>query len=305
MSITTRHVTQTFGKLPSGARLPTPAAHLVAQTLHTCMPELSPAAARVCAQHLHHVSKRHPRRGAAEVISTMAKDLGVHPQPYHGPAAMHAAVHGNHPLPAFLAEARRLTHHEKKKETAAHKRADYARGGIEEDLREAIEKHGKKELEEIKRDLAIAGALEGGAREGGGIFSNIHRGLLAEAAKAKKESPIRYHIMRKLLGGAGEGGGLIEGGGLMEGGCLTGGAYEGGAKHVRFARPHEGVGFAEEDVEYALKKHPHAKHVKMTPAEKKQMMRDLEKYGVGEPGPRRAAHKKSAIRKGTLYDAFR
>ena len=338
MAVTNRHVHAVFGKLPDGSRLPTPAAHIVAQSLHTCMPELSPAAARVCAQHLHHVARHRPDKGSADALKDMSHDLGLKLRPYHGPAGMHAAVDGNFPLSALLAESRRIAAAEKKAKSA-HKEADYARGGIEEVLREAIEHHGKeptkKELEEIHNDLARMEAAQGGS-----MFGQVTRSVMREVEAAKKAHPIRYAIMRKILGGAREGGAAEGGsmvglflaaqaakyllkkrkGGAREGGALLGGAREGGALlggalltssceggayigGAKYGKPHEGIGFAEEDVEYALKKH----HGKMTAAEKKQMVRDIEKYGIGEPRSKggKAAASKSKIRKGTLYDAFR
>lgn len=113
--ITQKHVSDTYGPLPPGGRLPGPAARLVGSSLTTAMPELSSAAGRVVAQHLHHASVRNPHKGTADSIECIAEDLGCELHPYRGPEGMERAVHENHPLPAFLNEAKRLTYHEKKK----------------------------------------------------------------------------------------------------------------------------------------------------------------------------------------------
>ena len=106
-----RHVSDVYGPIPHGGnRLPTPAAQLVAQTLSTSMPAISQSAGKVLAQHLHKCAECNPEKGTADAIMSIADDFGLEPGAFKGPEAMERAVHENHPLPAFLNEARRLTH---------------------------------------------------------------------------------------------------------------------------------------------------------------------------------------------------
>lgn len=346
MSVTSRDIHSVYGPLAKGgSRFPTPAAELAGQVLTSVMPILTPAAARVCAQHLHHVSRHAPHKGTREAIHSMVHDFGLRPAPIHGPEDMVAAFHEDAPLTVFLGGARRHTRHEPKtKKEHARRAAHYARGGIEEDLRFAVTRHGKqptkKELEEMKRDLArLGGAMEGGALmeggglmedpEGAGFFSNLAMGLvkrhplvqLGTAAAQSRHGRALGRLVKKhvFFGGAEEGGMRPQTAKDREDesramkkwwaehrkscrghGCECGGAREGGRR-----RPHEGVGFAEEDIEAALKKH----HGKLTKKEKEQIVRDLKKYGVGAPGPVRhvkSGHsRREGVRKGTLYEAFR
>jgi len=154
MSITQKHVSATYGPVPSGSRLPAPAAELVGSTLATTMPELTPAAGRVLAQHLHKISRQDPHRGIGDTILDIASDLGVHPSEFYGPDTMEHLVTNNQPVSAFLAEARRVSKDSGPATSRA--AAHYAQGGIREDLHNISKRHGKPtliELEEIRDDL--------------------------------------------------------------------------------------------------------------------------------------------------------
>lgn len=112
--LTQKDVSDNYGPIPKeGTRLPTPAAHLVASTLSTCMPELSTSAGKVIAQHLHKAALHNPHKGTAEALQSVADDFGLVPTTFRGPDLMERAVVENHPLPSFLNEARRLTRGEK------------------------------------------------------------------------------------------------------------------------------------------------------------------------------------------------
>ena len=152
MSITQKHVSATYGPVPSGARLPTPAADLVGSSLVSTMPDLTPAAGRVLAQHMHRLSRKDPHKGVGDAILDIASDLGVKPSEFYGPESMEKLVTNNQPISAFLAEARRVANTEGHPSKAAH----YAQGGIKEDLHNIGKRHHKPtlmELEEIRDDL--------------------------------------------------------------------------------------------------------------------------------------------------------
>lgn len=301
--VTCRDIHQVFGAVPQGGgRLPTEAAKLVGQTLQTSFPEMTVAASRTCAQHLHKASKLHPNKGTHEALSNVATSLGLPLRPFHGPEEMKKAVVENHPLSSFLGSARRLTDHFRK---AAGGRKEV--GYIGEDLRNAIRRGNPTaaEIQEMKRDLSHAGAREGGAREGGACscggwkstpLDRLHEseGMKAYERRMHAGGLMEGDVFRRNTHATAadrlhESEGMkayerrMHAGGLME-------DPEGGASK-KYKKPSEGVGYAEYDEKMALKKH----HGKMTKKEKEQAMRDLRKYGVAKP----------PVKKQSLYDAFR
>ena len=310
MSVSSRHIQHAFGPLPKGSRLPTPAAELVGTHVVSICPHIRHAAGRLAAQHLHHASLHHPHKGTQEAIHALLSDLGLDVHgPMHGAPEMCHAYEQNAPLGVFLGGARRLTHHEPKTKRAAH----MARAGIEHDLRDAHNRQPTaSEIREMKLDLSriarggtmLEGGtlLEGGRQEGGGWFTDMAKHAVS-AAKAASQHPMGQmmahqamqmamaHPATQQLSAAHDGAASGAFGpaaqmALMMGKHAIGGADCGGQGCGDRRKPHEGVGFAEMNVHRGKK---------YTAAEKRQIVRDLERYGVGEPG----------VRRGTLYDAFR
>lgn len=270
--ITQKHVSDTYGPLPPGGRLPGPAARLVGSSLTTAMPELSSAAGRVVAQHLHRASAENPHKGTADSIECIAEDLGCELHPYRGPEGMERAVHENHPLPAFLNEAKRLTYHENKKKDE------------EKDIRRA-----EKELVELA------------AAEGGFDFGSFAR-KARSSPFAKIAADIAMEKLAQSIGGAELAGAPVGGKNFIkdmfdtEGSAkrLFGGAESSAAKGRRYA---------DEDLRNAMRAHKG----KMTKKEQLQALHDLEKYSEKSrkkpaSGGRRAS---SGVKKSSLYEAFR
>lgn len=319
--LTSRHVQAALGPLPKGSRLATPAAEFLGQHLQGPLAELIHAAARVCAQHLHHVSRHSPHLGSKEAIHLLARDLGIpHVGHFHSAHPdMVEAYESNQPLGVLIGGAIRHTRHEPK----TRKEANYVRGGIEHDLRDAVVHHRKqptkRELAEMKRDLArLGGRMEGGMLyEGGGLmeggaagagwFSDMAKHAVS-AAKAASSHPMGQmmahqamqmamaHPAAQQLSAAHDMAsahpmgamGLAMAKKMMGGACGCGGGCGGACGGRR--RAHEGVGYAEMNVHRGKKP---------TKKEEAQMVRDLKKYGVGAPPKHRGIHKSS------LYEAFR
>ena len=299
MSITQKHISEAYGALPLGSRLPTPAASLVSQTLSTAMPALTPAAGRVVAQHLHNVAKHDPHRGTADAIEAIADDLGADVSEFRGPELMERAVHENHPLPAFLSEACRLTKHEEKERSA---RADHKKmmhederhhearfGKSDHQHHESSARGGKKKKASGRSRAEVAAAkrelIEIAEAEGGFDFGSFSRG----AASNPFAQMAAQMAAQKLLGG-----GEVGGFNLFK-------HHDRIPRKTIFGVPtHQAPGgaresHAAEELMHAMKAHKG----KLTKKDQVQALLDLESQRSRKSGA------KGGVKKSTLYDAFR
>lgn len=109
MKVSLRDVSDTLGNLPQMTRLSSPVAHVVAAVLESSMPELTPAAARVIAQHLWYHVQHGPAIGAADAILKLAERFGLTPRKIHAAPALMDVVRNNEPLSVFIAIARKVS----------------------------------------------------------------------------------------------------------------------------------------------------------------------------------------------------
>ena len=178
--INQRHVSDVYGPIPAGTRYPTPAAKLVGQTLSTALPELSPAAGKVIAQHLHRCACSDPHKGTAEALTSVAKDFNLSPGTFSGPPGMERAVHENHPLPAFLNEARRLTN-------------GTPEGGFDFSfLKKVAENPMAKMVADLAMKKALGGESVGGEPLGGDVlaslFPKLNKNMVAGFKRQQREA---------------------------------------------------------------------------------------------------------------------
>lgn len=120
MKVSLRNVTDVLGPLPQMTRLSSPVAHVVGAVLESSMPELTPAAARVIAQHMWYHVQHGPAIGAADAILKLAERFGLTPRKIHAAPALMDIVRNNEPLSVFIAIARKVS---------AAKRREEKRGG--------------------------------------------------------------------------------------------------------------------------------------------------------------------------------
>lgn len=120
MKVSLRDVTQRLGNLPQMTRLAAPVAHVVASALESSLPELTPAAARVLAQHLWFNVQNGASIGTADAILKIAERFGITPRKLNAAPALVDVARANEPLSVFIAIARKVS---------AARRREIKRGG--------------------------------------------------------------------------------------------------------------------------------------------------------------------------------
>lgn len=116
MKISIRNVSDALGTLPKMTRLSAPVAHVVASVLESSMPELTPAASRVLAQHMWYHVQHGPQIGAADAILKLAERFGLSPRKIHAAPALMDVVRNNEPLSIFIAIARKVSAAQRREE---------------------------------------------------------------------------------------------------------------------------------------------------------------------------------------------
>jgi hypothetical protein len=229
MSITRNHVISAYGPLVNGPKLSAAGRDAVAHELSQILNELSFAAARILAHHMHRAALANPEADAEDAITVLSEDFGIVPVTEAiGGGKLHEWIKrvwkNRH---KYLPKGRDVLDVVKRGAEAFE-----AVQGDREGRRKALEEEELKreaqredlEAERIKRDsrqLALELAKLG--------LDEKREKLEAERAKraAKKESG------GGMLGGSPMGGAMLGGGmlgGAMLGGGQMGGAMLGGAR---------------------------------------------------------------------------